>query len=247
MNISFTVEARIEQVNSAIVSLQKNIRSQFKVALLQQSRQTRQLKVEDYYYQNQTDGSDLIIECAKVAASVTNSVTNSVKKQVKASASKKGKKTVSKKKHSTILAQGPSSTLRKSSRKRAPPGWLNDSETPLASSTLTAAALGGFSTTTRSAKPSASFLATPMIAPKFDPMTPLTRTVTRGKKSDEKFLVSMNGSPVYVGGRAGSRKNENLIPLPIGGGQTLMVPSDNPEIQPLLQSLISSCMNIMNK
>ena len=46
------VEARIEQINSAIGALQKQIKSQFKVALLQQSRANRQLKVEDFYYKD---------------------------------------------------------------------------------------------------------------------------------------------------------------------------------------------------
>ena len=58
----------------------------------------------------------------------------------------------------------------------------------------------------------------------------------------------MNGSPVYVGGRGASRaKNENLIPVPIGDGKTLMVPSDDPSIQPIIQKLRESCMNIMSK
>ena len=86
-----------------------------------------------------------------------------------------------------------------------------------------------------------------MITPKFDLATPLNRTVSRTAKAEEKFLMSMQGSPVYVGGRSRSTKNENLIPLPIGNGQTLMVPADNPEVQPLIQSLIKSCMNIMQK
>ena len=55
-----------------------------------------------------------------------------------------------------------------------------------------------------------------MITPKFDMATPLNRTVSRTAKADEKFLMSMQGSPVYVGGRSRSTKNENLIPLPIG-------------------------------
>ena len=39
------VEARIEQIYSAIGAMQTQIRSQFKVALLQQSRSTRAIKV----------------------------------------------------------------------------------------------------------------------------------------------------------------------------------------------------------
>jgi len=85
-----------------------------------------------------------------------------------------------------------------------------------------------------------------MITPKFDPTTPLTKTVTRTRREEEKFLVSINGSPVYVGSRA-KAKNDNLIPVPIGNGQTLVIPADNPEVQPLIQDLIRNCMNIMNK
>ena len=91
-------------------------------------------------------------------------------------------------------------------------------------------------------------LGTTMITPKFDPATPLHRTAMRTAKADEKYLVSMDGSPVYVGGRGGSRsKNENLIPVPIGNGKTLMVPSDDPDVQPIIQKLIKSCINSMNK
>ena len=85
-----------------------------------------------------------------------------------------------------------------------------------------------------------------MITPKFDPKTPLNRTAMRTRKDEEKFLVSMNGSPVYVGGRA-KAKNDNMIPVPIGNGQTLVIPADNPEVQPLIQELIKNCMSIMNK
>ena len=65
--------------------------------------------------------------------------------------------------------------------------------------------------------PSVELNGSTMITPKFDPATPLHRTAMRTQKAGEKFLVSMDGSPVYVGGRGGSRsKNENLIPVPIG-------------------------------
>ena len=65
--------------------------------------------------------------------------------------------------------------------------------------------------------PSLELNGSTMITPKFDPATPLHRTAMRTQKAGEKFLVSMDGSPVYVGGRGGSRsKNENLIPVPIG-------------------------------
>ena len=60
-------------------------------------------------------------------------------------------------------------------------------------------------------------------------------------------MMSMRGSPVYVEGQSRSAKNENLIPLPIENGQTLMIPADYPEVQPLLQSLIQNCMKLMNK
>ena len=182
------------------------------------------------------------------------SVSKSISNEVKTKALKKKEPTTSRrttKKKSSILAQGPPTTgVRRSTRKRAAPSWL--SETPLASSTLTAAALGGFSTA--KAPRSKMAMMTPlgikgqgfpsMITPKFDPTTPLNQSVMRTQKQDEKFLVSMNGSPVYV--PRGKKKDQNLIPIPIGNGKTLMVPADNPEIQPMIQNLISSCMNIMN-
>ncbi len=234
--------------------MQTKIRSQFKVALLQQPRTVRQMKAEDFYDKEDepVDTDDtLTLECAKVAVSVNDNITKEVKSTVK-DVPKKSRRTTKKK--SSILAHGPplGSAVRRSTRKRAAPSWL--AETPLASSTLTAAALGGFSTakTTRAprgraAGPSAIFGQTPLITPKFDMATPLNRTVTRVAKADEKFLVSLNGSPVYVGGRGARAKNENLIPVPIGDGKTLMVPADNPDVQPMIQNLISTCMNLMSK
>jgi len=248
------VEARIEETYSSIGAIQTQIRSQFKVAMLQQSRSVRSMKVEDFYYNNidNANNLDLTVECAKVAVSVSNDVNNEVKTTVKGPVSKKDGGGKKRSKKSSILAQGPPMTgTRKSSRKRLAPSW--GGEAPLASSTLTAAALGGFSTIKSSrtkgrvAQP-LSELGTSMITPKFDPATPLHRTAMRTQKADEKFLVSMNGSPVYVGGRGASRaKNENLIPVPIGDGKTLMVPSDDPSIQPIIQKLKESCMNIMGK
>ena len=181
------------------------------------------------------------------------SVSNSIKDEVTTAAVKGAtgkKKTGGNKKKSSILAQGPTSTaVRRSTRRRAAPSWI--SETPLASSTLTAAALGCTTATAKTSRARRNLnnpAPTPirsMITPKFDPTTPLTRTAMRTRKDEEKFLVSMNGSPVYVGGRA-KAKNDNMIPVPIGNGQTLVIPADNPEVQPLIQELVRNCMNIMN-
>merc|ERR1711931_225607 len=81
------VEARIEQINSAIGALQKQIKSQFKVALLQQSRATRQLKVEDFTTKTKESSSeeektDLNVECAKLAVSISNNISKEVKTTV---------------------------------------------------------------------------------------------------------------------------------------------------------------------
>ena len=118
--------------------METKIRSQFKVALLQMPRNIRTLKAEDYYYEEEdsSEWNDLNVECAKVAVSVTNSVSQEVKTTVKGK-----KKAPARSKKSSMLAAGPTySNTRRSSRKRTQPSWL--SETPLASSTLTAAALG---------------------------------------------------------------------------------------------------------
>ena len=106
------------------------------------------MKVEDLYYNDEDDDQvindklNLTVECAKVAMSVDKLVLNEVKTNVKS----KGKKGMAKatKKKSSILSQGPalaSTGIRRSTRKRTnQSSWI--SETPLASSTLTAAALG---------------------------------------------------------------------------------------------------------
>ena len=78
----------------------------------------------------------------------------------------------------------------------------------------------------------------------------MNRSVMRAKRDDEKFLVSLQGSPVYIGAR-GARKSkaqrDNVIPVPIGEGKTLMIPADDPEVQPMLQKLIQKSMDIMNR
>merc|ERR1711981_1242658 len=253
------VAARIEQINSAITALQTQIKSQFKVTLLKEPRNIRHMKVEDFYYNSEDDDQaiadklNITVECAKVAMAVNDQISNEVKTNVKS----KGKKGTSKtsKKKSSILAQGPALSgtgMRRSTRKRTAPSWI--SETPLASSTLTAAALG--CTTSKSTRTKGRLVPStpgfgnitgiPMITPKFDLTTPLSRTAMRTQRADEKFLVSINGSPVYVQKKTSKSKN-NLIPVPLGDGKTLMVPADNPEVQPMLQNLIKSCMNIMNR
>lgn len=244
------VTGKKTQIESAVNALETHVKSQFKVALLQLPRNVRSMKVEDFYYDSNVDdfGHELNVECAKVAVSVNNTVSDVVKTTVKKGGGKR-----SGKKQSSILAEGPSQPTRKSNRKRnnGTSSWI--SEPPLASSTLTAAALGGFST----AKPTRTKGRIPqtpihgqgfggaIITPKFDPATPLNKTTTRTKRMDEKFLISMNGSPVYVGARGGTKPKENMIPLPIGDGKTLMVPADNPDVQPLLKKIINKCLTSM--
>lgn len=208
--------------------METKIRSQFKVELLQLPRNVRSLKVEDYYYEDsekENELHNLTVECAKVAVSVTNSVSHEVKTTVKGK-SKKRTTTSRAKKSSIMLASGPTYTnARRSTRKRTQPSWL--SETPLASSTLTAAALGCTTAKTRRTKgpmvaaTPASSLSNissihPLITPKFDMATPMCGTAMRTQKPDEKFLVSMNGSPVWLGNSRRTKKNDNLIPLPLG-------------------------------
>ena len=81
----YLVEARIEQIYSKIGAIQSQIRSQFKVAMLQQSRNIRSMKVEEFYYNNvdKANNLDLTVECAKVAVSISNDVNNEVKTTVK--------------------------------------------------------------------------------------------------------------------------------------------------------------------
>lgn len=261
------VEARIEQNMSALSAMQNQIKSQVRVALLQLPKTVRSLQIEEYLYNKEGSSSDvnLTVELAKVAANVTNSITNKVTTTVKGgkkSSNKGGRRTTKKK--SSILAQAPPSTgVRRSTRKRIIPSHLG--ETPLASSTLTAAALG--TTTAKSSRSKAltasslqtpatgskPFGSMPVITPKFDPTTPMTRTVMRAQKADEKWLVSLNGSPVYIGpaargGRGAKVKgNDNMMPVPLGGGKTLMVPTDAPEVQPLVQQLVQSCMTMIRQ
>ena len=146
-NFSFLVASRIEQINSSIEALQKQIKSQFRVAKVRLPKAVRDDKAENFYY-NDGDNDEAIadklnmtVELAKVAVEITKEVSAEVKNTVKS----KGKKasTKSSKKKSSILSQGPaltSTAVRRSTRKRTAPSWI--SETPLASSTLTAAALG---------------------------------------------------------------------------------------------------------
>ena len=145
-NFSFLVASRIEQINSSIEALQKQIKSQFRVAKVRLPKAVRDDKAENFYYDGDNDEAiadklNMTVELAKVAVEITKEVSAEVKNTVKS----KGKKasTKSSKKKSSILSQGPaltSTAVRRSTRKRTAPSWI--SETPLASSTLTAAALG---------------------------------------------------------------------------------------------------------
>lgn len=144
--ITFVVAARVEQIQSAVNALQTQVKSQFRMNLLKEPRNIRQMKVEDLYYNEEdddqaiTDKLNLTVECAKVAMSVDKLVSNEVKTNVKS----KGKAKATKKK-SSILSQGPgfaNTGVRRSTRKRTNPSSFLISSTPLASSTLTAAALG---------------------------------------------------------------------------------------------------------
>jgi hypothetical protein len=72
----------------------------------------------------------------------------------------------------------------------------------------------------------------PFITPKFNMATPLHRSVMRTAKPNET-LVSLSGSPVYVGATAGrgrgrkpAASESEMIPVPIGAGKTLMVPAE---------------------
>jgi hypothetical protein len=260
------VISRIEQIYSSVNALQKQIRSQFKVALLQQPRSVRDIKVEEFYYTNDENeaylaasstSTNLTAELAKLAAISNSNVSKEVKTTVKGSGKKRVSGAAQKKKKSSILSGALSSrsAARRSTRNRFASSSLL-SENPLASSTLTTAALG--CTTAKSSRTKARMMTaqTPagasgmsflggrgMITPKFNPNTPMNRSVMRTKREDEKWLVSMNGSPVYIGGRKGKGNDNNVIPLPLGNGNTLMVPADNPQVQ----NLIQSCMSLMNK
>lgn len=134
-------------MNSAVEALQKQVTSQFRVAKVRLPKAVREDKAENYYY-NENDEEEAIesklnmtVELAKVAVEISKEVSNDVKNNVKSST--KGKRTRASKKNSSILSHGPSLTstgVRKSTRKRTTSTGFP--ETPLASSTLTAAALG---------------------------------------------------------------------------------------------------------
>ena len=127
--------------------MQKQVTSQFRVAKVRLPKAVREDKAENYYY-NENDDEEAIenklnmtVELAKVAVEISKEVSNEVKNNVKSST--KGKRTRGSKKNSSILAQGPaitSTAIRRSTRKRTTSSGFP--ETPLASSTLTAAALG---------------------------------------------------------------------------------------------------------
>merc|ERR1712001_300590 len=240
------VVARIEQIHSAINALQTQVKSQFRMNLLKEPRNIRQMKVEDLYYNEEdddqaiTDKLNLTVECAKVAMSVDKLVSNEVKTNVKS----KGKAKATKKK-SSILSQGPgfaNTGVRRSTRKRTNPSSFLISSTPLASSTLTAAALG--CTTAKTSRTKGRLVDQTPASSGIGKMNGLSM---RTAKADEKFLVSMQGSPVYVPKAGKSKQKDNMIPVPLGNGKTLMVPTDNPDVQPILQNLIKSCMRIMDQ
>ena len=79
-----------------------------------------------------------------------------------------------------------------------------------------------------------------VITPKFDPKTPLKRSAMRHQKNTEKFLFSLNGSPVQI--MPNQTQNEDVIPIPLANGSTILVPVDHPDIQPHVEALKKSCL-----
>ena len=60
------IETSIEQIYSNVSSLEKQIKSHFKVAKLQLPRNVKSLKAEDFYYQDVESNDNITVECAKV-------------------------------------------------------------------------------------------------------------------------------------------------------------------------------------
>ena len=61
------IETFIEQVYSNVSTLEKQIKSQFKVAKLQLPRNIKSKKAEDFLYQDSENNDNLVtVECAKV-------------------------------------------------------------------------------------------------------------------------------------------------------------------------------------
>ena len=60
------IETFIEQIYSNVSTLEKQIKSQFKVAKLQLPRNVKSQKAEDFLYQNSENNDNVTVECAKV-------------------------------------------------------------------------------------------------------------------------------------------------------------------------------------
>ena len=65
----------------------------------------------------------------------------------------------------------------------------------------------------------------------------------RHQKNTEKFLFSLNGSPVQI--MPNQTQNEDVIPIPLANGSTILVPVDHSDIQPHVEALKKSCLKFV--
>lgn len=239
------VNSRIQENDAAISAIQNQIRSLFRMALMQQPRNLKKLKFEEVM---QT-GSEprLSVQLAAAAATVESSLTSQMAmldNKPCGSTSKKGSAVKGrgrgKKKSSSAGAASddsgmvgpPSSSVRQSTRKKVPKTFYDQDqvkETPQ-TATRTRGKMSGIQT------PSHNPNLLPVITPKFSLNTPLHKSVMRTARPNE-MVVSLSGSPIYVVGTATGRprgkrgaeaSSADMVQIPLGDGNTLMVPTKSP-------------------
>lgn len=216
------VEMTIKEAWRDVETISASINTLYKLELLKLPQEVKDMKWDDYYQQSLDKGQNPLALSEAVSTCLEDSICANVDTQV--SQLKSAIKTTTKKKgggrkRAANVSQAPPSATRSSSRNRTASGNSN-TETPATTRRTRGA---NAMTTPANTKAPLNMGRTPMITPKFD-TTNMSRTVSRVARANE-VLVSLSGSPVTVGSRASKlADSEQVLPVPLGKGQTLNVP-----------------------
>jgi len=216
------VEMTIKEAWRDVETISASINTLYKLELLKLPQEVKDMKWDDYYQQSLDKGQNPLALSEAVSTCLEDSICANVDTQV--SQLKSAIKTTTKKKgggrkRAANVSQAPPSATRSSSRNRTASGNSN-TETPATTRRTRGA---NAMTTPANTKAPPNMGRTPMITPKFD-TTNMSRTVSRVARANE-VLVSLSGSPVTVGSRASKlADSEQVLPVPLGKGQTLNVP-----------------------
>lgn len=200
-----------------VKTCQDSISTMYKLELMKMPVDVKSMNIDEYFKQFASSAEGFGLSNT-VAEAVNDSVIEAVDAQVSNLASALQSNTKKRGRPSKTIPKSDSTpAASRTSRAKA------NLQTPSTSRSRTQHTTPANSQATKSCS-------TPMITPKFDTSRSLNRTVSRTAKAGE-VLVSLSGSPVapVVSGRsvAGQAIASESARIPLGGGNTLNLPTDD--------------------